>query len=50
MVEFEENGVINSKVYLADCAVGENNWQSIIGLTHNKYTFLANDGIQKAWT
>lgn len=39
IVEFDGDGVIKPKVYLSDCAVGDNNWQSIIMITH---TFSAN--------
>ncbi len=48
IVEFDEDGVIKPKVYPLDCAIGGNDWQSIIVITHNKCTFSANDGIQKA--
>ena len=50
IVEFDENGAMKPKVYLADCVIGGNNWQPVIVITHDKCTFLANNGIQKAWT
>lgn len=50
IVEFEENDIIKPKVYPADCAIGRNNQQLVIIITHNEYTFLANNEIQKVWT
>ena len=50
MVEFEKNGVMKEKIYLPDCAVHSPNRHPIIVLTHDGYTFSANNGIRKAWT
>lgn len=48
IVEFDKNGIMKSKAYLLNCAVGDNYRQPIIVITHNKCTFFANNGIQKA--
>lgn len=48
IVEFEENNAIKPKVYPADYAIGENNWQPVIIITCDEYTFSANNGIRKA--
>ena len=45
MIEFEEDGTIKPKVYLSACELNENNWQSIIVITHNEYTFSANNRV-----
>ena len=50
IVEFDKNGAMKPKVYSADCAIGGNNRQPVIIITHDKCTFSANNGIQKAWT
>lgn len=50
IVEFDENGAMKLKMCPADCIVGRINWQPVIIITHNKCTFSANKGIQKAWT
>ncbi len=49
IVEFDKDGVIKPKVYALDCIVGGNNQWPIIVITHDKYTFFANNEIQKAW-
>ena len=48
IVEFDKDGVIKPKVYLLNCIVSGNNWQPIIVITHDEYTFSTKDGIQKA--
>lgn len=48
IVEFDKNGVIKPKAYPQDCAIGSHHWQPIMVITHNEYTFSANDGIQKS--
>lgn len=50
MIEFKEDGKIKQKIYLSGCIVGENNWQLIIVITHDKYTISANNGIKRTWT
>ncbi len=50
IVEFDENGAMKPKVYLADCAVGGNNRRPVIVIAHDECTFSANDGIRKVWT
>ena len=45
MVEFEEDGKIKSTIYLSNYAVGGNDQQPIIIITHNKCTHSANNGI-----
>ena len=48
MVEFYENGTMKPKVYPSDCAVGGEDRQPIIVITHDECTFSPNDGIRKA--
>lgn len=48
MVEFDKNDAMKPKVYPSNCTVGGNYWQSIIVITHNKYTFSVNNKIWKA--
>ena len=50
LVEFNENGTMRDKTYPPDYAVGDEDCRPIIIITHDEYTFLANDGIRKAWT
>ena len=50
MVEFYDDGAMKPKVYPSDCAVGGENRQPIIVITHDECTFSANDGVRKAWT
>lgn len=50
IVEFEEDSIIKPKIYLFDYTVGGNNYQPIIVITHNKFTFLTNNSIQRVWT
>ena len=50
LVEFNEDGAMKDKTYLPDCAVGGEDRQLVIIITHNECTFLANDGIRKTWT
>lgn len=50
LVKFEEDGSIKTKEYPDDCAVRGDKRRLIIVITHNKYTFSANDGIWKPWT
>lgn len=47
---FEDDSIIKTKNYLLDCKVGGEKRQSIIVITYDKYMFLLNDGICKAWT
>lgn len=49
IVKFAENSAIKPKVYLLDYAVRNNYWQLIIVITYDKYTFFANNDIQKVW-
>lgn len=50
LVKFNENNTIKEKNYLANCTVGGNNYQPVIIITHDRYTFFANDRICKTWT
>ena len=50
IVEFEEDGIMKPKIYLANCAVGGDERQPIIVITHDECTFSANNGIRRAWT
>lgn len=45
IVEFDKNSTTKSKKYLLNCIIGRHNWQSVIIITYNKYTFLANNNI-----
>lgn len=45
MIEFFEDDVMKLKVYLSDYVVEGENCQLIIIITHNKYTFFANNGV-----
>lgn len=47
IVEFNKSDVIEPKIYLIDYIIEDNNWQPIIIITYNKYTFSANNRIQK---
>lgn len=47
---FEDDSIIKTKNYLLDCKVEGEKRQSIIVITYDKYMFLLNDGICKAWT
>ena len=49
IVEFEEDGKMKPKIYPSGCTIGGSNWQPIIVITHNGYTFFANNGIRRAW-
>lgn len=48
MVEFKEGSKIKLKIYLLDCVIAGNNWQPIIVITYNEYTFSANNSIKRA--
>ena len=50
LVEFEMDGTIKAKNYPSDCEVGGEDRRPIIVITHDKYAFLSNNGICKAWT
>lgn len=45
MIEFEKNGAMKEKIYLFDYAVHSSNCRPIIVITHDKYTFSANNDI-----
>ena len=49
LVEFEKDGSMKTKEYPNDCAVGGDKRRLVIVITHDECTFLANDGIWKAW-
>ena len=50
LVEFNEDGTIKEKNYLANCTVGDSNRRPVIVIIYNECTFSTNDGICKAWT
>ena len=50
MVKFFEDSAMKPKVYPSDCAVGGENRQPIIVITHDECIFSANDEDRKAWT
>lgn len=50
LVEFNKDGMMKDKTYPPDYAVGGEDRRPVIIITHDKYTFSANDGIRKAWT
>lgn len=45
IIDFEENGTMESKIYLSNWVVDGNNWRSIIIITYDKYISLANNKI-----
>lgn len=45
MVEFEKDKTMKTKMYLDNYAVKGLNQQLVIVITHDKYTFSANNGI-----
>lgn len=47
IVEFDEFSIMKPNVYLPNCVIGGDNWQAIIILIYNEYTFLINNGIRK---
>lgn len=47
LVEFKEDGSMKTKEYLDDYVVRGDKRRSVIVITHNEYTFSANDGIWK---
>lgn len=49
LVEFEENGTIETKAYPKDCQVGGDDRRRVICITHDECTFSANDGKTKLW-
>lgn len=48
IVQFEENNQMKLKIYPSYYIVGRSDWQSIIIITLDKYTFFANNDIKKA--
>lgn len=48
IIEFNENSVMKAKDYLVNYTIEMEKRRAIIVITYNKYTFFANDGIQKA--
>ena len=50
MVEFNEDDAMKAKDYPVDCAVKGEKCRPIIVITHDEYTFFANDGVRKRWT
>ena len=46
-VEFKEDGSMKTKEYLDDYVVRGDKRCPVIVITHNEYTFSANDGIWK---
>lgn len=50
MIEFDQFGVIKPKIYLLNCLTRNDNLRPIIMITHNRYSFLANDRVCKAST
>ncbi len=50
MVKFEEDDKMKPKIYPSDCTVRGSVRQSIIVITHDEYTFPANNSIKRAWT
>lgn len=50
LVEFNKDGTIKPKIYFFNCIVENEDFWPIIVITYNKYIYLANNRIQKAWT
>ena len=49
-IEFKEDGSMKIPKYLDNCIVGRDKCCLVIVITYNECTFLANNGIWKAWT
>lgn len=49
LVEFCDNSFVGKKLYPSDCTVNSLNKRQVIFITHNKNTFLANNGQYQAW-
>ena len=49
LVEFEENGAIKAKVYPENCQIDGNDYRPVICITHDEYTFSANDRKTRIW-
>ncbi len=49
-VEFEEDGIMKSIKYLSDFVLGGEERRPIIVITHDEFTFSANDIIRRVWT
>ena len=50
IVEFDEYSAMKAKEYLIHCAVGGDERQPVIVITHDECIFFANDRVQKVWT
>lgn len=50
LVEFNKDSTMKEKNYSANCAVDSCDCRPVIMITHDEYTFSANDEICKAWT
>ena len=50
LVKFNEDGIIKDKTYILNYVIKSGDCQSVIIVTDNQCTFLANDGIYKVWT
>lgn len=50
MVEFKKDFKMKPKIYPSNCVIKGNNWQVIIVITYDKYTFSINNSIRKVWT
>lgn len=48
IVEYNKNGTIKLKTYFPDCTIDGENKQLIIMITHDKYSFFANNSLKKA--
>ena len=49
LVEFEKNYTIKAKIYPRNCNIRRENQRLIICITHDEFTFLANDSKKFAW-
>lgn len=45
LVKFEENGLMKTKTYLDNYAIGNNIYWLVIVITYDKYIFFANNRI-----
>ena len=49
LVEFEENNTTKIKLYPKKCQIVRNDCKSVICITHDEYTFSANNAKTKIW-
>ena len=50
LIKFNEDGTMKDKTYSPNCAVGDEDYWSVIIIPYDEYIFFVNDGIYKTWT